>query len=105
MELSDRPDLVDDAVSRRVVDLVQAVFDNGHARLCPNYKPYVSESGTVYCDPCGITVESLIDLTQHYCPVCECPKPFHTDGVCYGCGYECGHKSKELGYVRSSDEE
>lgn len=50
-------DLVD-LVCDPTPDLVSIVFDNGHARLCPNYVPFINFAGVVYCDSCDVTVDS-----------------------------------------------
>lgn len=85
-------DLVEAVVDKRPRDLVKILWDNAHARMCKQYRPFINKGGTVYCEPCGITVETMNDVSSSFCPRCECPISVHNHdtGRCYGCGKECG---------------
>lgn len=85
-------DLIEAVVDTRPRDLVKILWDNPHARVCKQYRPHINKHGTVYCDPCGITVETINDISSSFCPRCECPVVVHNcdTGKCYKCGKECG---------------
>lgn len=92
----DRLDLVE-VVLDRTLDLVAEIYDNGHARHCRDYRPFVNRHGTVFCDPCGITVGSIKDdRDETHCRRCDHVKHAHNydTNVCGICGNACGSAAR-----------
>jgi len=72
------------------VDLVDAIYGNHHADFC-DYRPFVSETGQVYCLTCESNVGTINDLSDVNCPRCGCFRTCHSGdtGECLQCGKEC----------------
>lgn len=85
-------DLIDSLPKQdtKVVDLVQDVFDHPHQNHC-DYRPHISETGQVYCLTCGSNVASVNDLSEVFCPACDCFRTCHSvdTGACLQCGNQC----------------
>jgi hypothetical protein len=93
-------DLVEARLDRRPVDLVEELWGNPHGILCKDFKPEISESGTVYCRACGCIVGSIADISDCFCPRCDCAIPVHhhETGNCLGCGQECNIWKRRVKY-------
>lgn len=83
-------DLVDAVLDRRPVDLVALVYDLPHAQFC-DYRPFVNDNGQVFCLTCHTNVGSTNDLSDSFCPSCDCAVQSHSydDGRCLMCGKFC----------------